>query len=128
LTRKNLDIKKLKTIFGRKYRTHFRRKKAGSSGLKVLLETLYYNLTIFKIHFREITLKLYDKGERTLRAEVVVQSSKVLKCKRGLGQFAGITKKLQELMDSFMNHLQAAHVALISDGELEQLTCPAQTG
>lgn len=127
LTRSNLDIRKLKTIFGIKYRPHHRKMKAGS-GLEVQLEKPDYNLTIFKIHFGAITLKLYDKGERTLRSEVVVHNSKALKCKRGLDSFTEIIQKLQQLMQTFMNGLQYAHVSLIGEGDLEKLTTPTQKG
>ncbi|MBA7547622.1 hypothetical protein ES705_40051 [subsurface metagenome] len=72
LSRERLDIKRLKTIFGKKYRPHNRKQKG--SGFEIRIERPDYNLTIFKIHFGKLTLKLYDKGERVLRAEVVVQS------------------------------------------------------
>jgi hypothetical protein len=68
LTRKELDIRRLKTIFGRKNRPYNR--KSGRPGFEVRIEKTDYNLTIFKIHFGKLTLKLYDKGERTLKNEV----------------------------------------------------------
>ncbi len=45
-------------------------------------------MTIFKIHFGKLTVKLYDKGELTLRAEVVVHNAKDLKCKQSNSSFA----------------------------------------
>ena len=126
LTRQNLDIKRLKTIFGRKYRPHNRSFKA--TGCKVCIEKPDYNLTIFKIHFGKLTVKLYDKGERTLRAEAVVHNAKELKCKRSIENFSVIVEKLHVIMDNFMNNLNYSHVALIKDDTLEQLTSPSKKG
>ena len=126
LTRKELDIKRLQTIFGRKNRPHNR--KSGRPGFEVRIEKPDYNLTIFKIHFGKLTLKLYDKGERTLRAEVVVHNAKELKCRRGIPFFSEIVTKLQEIMNNFVNNLKYVHVALINNGSLEHLVLPTQRG
>ena len=86
LTRPNLDIPLLKTMFGSKKRPYQTVKKRAdrSSAIEVIVQTPDYNLTIFKIHFGKLTVKLYDKGERTLRAEVVVHNVKELKCKHSV--------------------------------------------
>lgn len=126
LTRERLDIPRLKTIFGRKYRPHNR--KSNASGFEVRIERPDYNMTIFKIHFGKLTVKLYDKGERTLRAEVVVHNTKDLKCKRSIGSFAEIVHKLQEIMNSFMNNLLYAHVSVINDGSFKELVSPTKKG
>ena len=39
-----------------------------------------YDLTVFKIHWGNLTLKIYDKGARVLRIEVVVHNTKELRC------------------------------------------------
>lgn len=71
LTRERIDMPYLKTLPGRKTRPYIT--KPHSSGPAVQVQTPDYNLMVFKIHVGKLTLKLYDKGERTLRAEVVVQ-------------------------------------------------------
>lgn len=126
LTREKLDIPRLKTIFGRKNRPHNRKSK--TSGFEVRIERPDYNMTIFKIHFGKLTVKLYDKGERTLRAEVVVHNARDLKCKRSIGSFAEIVKKLQDIMNSFMNNLLYTHVSALNDGSLKELTIPTKKG
>lgn len=126
LSRERLDIKKLKTILGRRCRPHNRGKKG--TGLEIRIEKPDYNLTIFKIHFGKLTLKLYDKGERVLRAEVVVHNTKELKCKRSVSNFEEIIKKLRSIMNNFMDNLCYTHVSLLNDGSLEQLTTPTQRG
>ncbi|MGH2552167.1 MAG: hypothetical protein ACRDEB_00530 [Chitinophagaceae bacterium] len=126
LSRERLDIKRLKTIFGRKNRPHNR--KQNNSGFEIRIEKPDYNLTIFKIHFGKLTLKLYDKGERVLRAEVVVHNAKELKCKRSVSNFEEIVSKLRVIMNSFMDNLCYTHVALLKDGSFEQLTHPSKKG
>jgi hypothetical protein len=126
LTRSPLDIKRVKTIF-RKSRRGFKHKYT-SSAPEVCIETPQYNLTIFKIHFGRLTVKLYDKGERTLRAEVVVHNTKDLKCHRSLESFAEVTNRLEEIMGNFLNNLNYAHVAMIDDATFVNLSKPTQTG
>ncbi|MGI0062426.1 MAG: hypothetical protein ACREBA_08245, partial [Nitrosotalea sp.] len=120
MTRSNLDVERIKTLFGKKYRPHY--SKSGNSAMRVCIEKPDYNLTVFKIHFESLSLKLYDKGERTLRAEVVVHNTKDLKCKRGLDQFDIICKKLRAMMLSFLNNLLYVHTSLIEPGSLQKLT------
>lgn len=125
-TRRNLNVERIKTMFGKKYRPHYR--KSGNSALRVSIEIPDYNLTVFKIHFGALTLKLYDKGERTLRAEVVVHNTKDLKCKRGLEHFGIICEKLKSIMQSFLNNLLHAHVSMISADELQKLVSYQKMG
>lgn len=126
LTRGRLDIKRLKTIFGRKKRPYSRTSTAPAPEVRV--ETPDYNMTVFKIHFGRLTAKLYDKGERTLRAEVVVHNTKDLKCRRGLGSFGEIVEKLETIMRSFLSNLDYAHIATISEKGFEELSSPSQVG
>lgn len=125
-TRGRLNIKRLKTIFGKKNRPY--NHKSTAPAPKVRVETPDYNLTIFKIHFGRLTVKLYDKGERTLRAEVVVHNTKDLKCKRGIGSFEEITEKLEAIMGSFLSNIDHAHIATIQDEVFEEITNPTLTG
>lgn len=126
LTRGRLDIKRLKTIFGRKRRPY--KHKSTAPAPEVRLETPDYNLTIFKINFGRLTVKLYDKGERTLRAEVVVHNTKDLNCKRGIDSFGEIVEKLETIMGSFLSNLNHAHVATIDEESFEKIAKPSQQG
>ncbi len=114
------------TIFGRKRRPY--RHKSAAPAPKVCIETPDYNLTVFKIHFGKLTVKLYDKGERTLRAEVVVHNAKALNCKRGIDSFGLIIEKLETIMRSFLSNIDYAHAATIDEGSFEKITQPTQTG
>ncbi len=126
LTRGKLDIKRLTTIMGRKNRPYNRKQKR--PGIEIRIEKPDYNLTIFKIHFGKITLKLYDKGERVLRAEVVVHNARELKCKRSVSNFEEIVNKLNIIMNNFMNNLCYTHVSLLDDGSFKQLIAPSKKG
>jgi hypothetical protein len=126
LTRPRLDINRLKTIFGKKRRPF--KQKTQASVPQVRIETPDYNMTIFKIHFGKLTVKLYDKGERTLRAEVVVHNCKELGCKRSLEFFGGMVDKLHQIMNNFLDNLEYAHVAIINDHTVETLVSPSHQG
>lgn len=58
--RQRLDLRSLKTLFGRKKRPHTRRRKPR---LELSLERPVYDLTVFKVHWGRLTLKVYTKGE-----------------------------------------------------------------
>ncbi len=126
LTRERIDMPYLKTLLGKKTRPYIT--KHHCSAPEVQVQTPDYNLTVFKIHVGKLTLKLYDKGERTLRAEVVVHNTKELGCKRSLEYFEAMVAKLNELMSSFINNITYAHAAAIDDGTMENLSKPVQTG
>ncbi len=126
LTRERIDIPYLKTLLGRKTRPYIT--KHHSSAPEVHVQTPDYNLTVFKIHVGKLTLKLYDKGERTLRAEVVVHNTKELGCKRSLQYFEAMVVKLNALMGSFINNITYAHAAIIDDGTMEDIGKPVQSG
>jgi len=124
LTRPRLDIKRLTTMVGLKHRP-FRR---SFKQPEIRIEKPDYNLTVFKIHFGKLTLKLYDKGERILRSEIVVHNAKELKCKRSVENFPAIIAELNLIMNKFMDNLHYGHVSLLNDGSLERLSHPTQKG
>ena len=126
LTRNRIGIDSLKTILGRKNRPY--NTKSHASAPEVAVQRPDYNLTVFKISVGKLTFKLYDKGERTLRAEVVVHNSKALGCKKSLPYFEEMVGKLEGLMENFMNNITYAHKSLIDDGTLQNLSTPSQKG
>jgi hypothetical protein len=60
-TRAPLNIKTVKTIFGRRQRPV--RRSVSSPRFECVVERPEYSLTIFKVHFGRLTLKMYSKGE-----------------------------------------------------------------
>ena len=126
-TRTRLDIKQLKTIFGVKARPHWDRK-GKTPRIEVVVERPQYDLTIFKLHFGKLTLKVYTKGERVLRVEVMVHNARELRCGRLLERFPTIVARLQQILGQFLNNVYAMDAALINDGTLDELPNPSQVG
>lgn len=122
-----LTLKRIKTIFGSKRRP-FRHRSKKSPRLEAVVETPAYNLTIFKLHFGSLTLKVYSKGERTLRFEVIVHNAKHLPVKRSLDHFAGLIAYLRPILTRFLNTLQAVDAAFIGDDLLDRLPTSTQLG
>jgi hypothetical protein len=122
-----LTLERIKTIFGAKHRP-FRHRGNKPPRLEAVVETPAYNLTVFKLHFGSLTLKVYSKGEHTLRFEVIVHNTKHLPVKRSLDHFAGIIAYLRPILSHFLNTLQAVDAAFIGDDLLDRLPTPAQLG
>lgn len=128
-TRTKLDIKRLKTIFGLKKRPSRRQGNQGKQPREeIVIEHPAYNLTIFKIHFGPLTVKLYSKGERVLRCEVIVHNARALKWKRGLPAFPAIIQRLQAMLERFLNQLHGLDQCFVADDTLDTLGQPGQVG
>lgn len=126
-TRARLDVKRLKTIFGRKGRPH-RDRQGKPPRLEVVVETPTYDLTIFKLHFGKLTLKAYTKGEHILRFEAIVHNTKDLGCGRVLDRFPKIVIRLRQILEQFLNNVYCMDATFISDDTLDQLPTPSQVG
>jgi hypothetical protein len=79
-SRARLDLKTVKTILGYKRRPKYRSRKKRAAEWEVAVERPSYDLTIFKLHCGGLTLKIYSKGERVLRIEVIVHNTRQLHC------------------------------------------------
>jgi hypothetical protein len=96
--------------------------------LGVALETPTYDLTIFKLHFGQLTLKGYTKGERVLRFEAIVHNTRELGCGRLLGKFTQIVARLKTMLETFLNHLHCVDISFIATETLEKLPTPTYVG
>jgi hypothetical protein len=124
-SRSLLDLKRIKTIFGRQRRPHYKGKaKAHRVSVERILERPAYDLTIFRIHFGPFTLKLYTKGEAILRCEVTVHNAKALSCKRDLDHFPQVIAQLQQILIRFLNQLHCLDQAFVADHTLDNLGQP----
>jgi DNA-binding transcriptional ArsR family regulator len=126
-TRQYLDVPKLCTLFGYKNRPHNRRGKK-SKRLQRILDQSAYDLTVFKLHFGPMTLKLYDKGPRVLRVEAIAHNTKGLRCGKLLEKLPIMLNKLQDMAIGFLNVVQAAHRSFLPDDTLDSLIKPSQRG
>jgi hypothetical protein len=126
-TRAKLDVPRLRTIFGAKRRPHHSRRR-DEPRLAVVVETLEYGLSVYKVHFGNLTLKAYTKSERVLRFEAVVHNTRDLNCGRMVERFPSIVGLLKAMLERFMTTLDCVDVAFISNDTLDQLPQPSQVG
>lgn len=128
-TRRVLDVPTLKTIFGRKHRPHqLRQPGATVPRIERVLDGSVYDLTVFKVHFGRLTLKVYDKGARVLRIEVIAHSVKELRCGKRLAKLPIMLARLQRMVIEFLNVVQAAHLGALDPAALDTLPQPTQRG
>lgn len=125
-TRRLLDVPRLKTIFGRKQRPH--QDRASGGRLEKIVDRSVYDLTVFKLHFGKLTLKMYDKGDRVLRVEVIVNNIEELKCGKRLEKLPGMLERLQGMVVEFLNVVQAAHLSFLDGRQVDALATPSARG
>jgi hypothetical protein len=123
-TRSTLDIKTVKTILGAKQRPQ----KKSKTRWEITVETPEYGLTIFRIHAGILTLKMYTKGERVLRCEVIVHNVRKLKTGNSLARWIPVVTHLKEVLDRFLEVVQCADSATLDDGTYESLPEPSAVG
>ena len=75
-----------------------------------------------------MTLKLYTKGERVLRIEVVVHNTEELRCGRSPEKFPQIVAQAKGILERFMDALSCIDQCFIADQMLEQLAAPSPVG
>nr|VFK25002.1 MAG: hypothetical protein BECKLFY1418C_GA0070996_12081 [Candidatus Kentron sp. LFY] len=87
-----------------------------------------HDLTVFKVHFGPLTLKLYDKGARVLRVEAIAHNVKGLRCGKVVEKLPIMLTKLQQMVIDFLNVIHAADHSYLPDGILDALAEPTQRG
>jgi hypothetical protein len=127
-TRAPLNLDRLKTIFGDKHRPHYDKRKKNPTRWGVVVEKPTYDVTIFKVHYGKMTLKIYTKGERVLRIEVIVHNTKEYRWGRSLPCFPEIVLRLRGILDRFLNAVGCMDACFVSDNTLETLPQPAHVG
>ena len=126
-TRRALDVRTIRTIFGRKQRPKWRRK-GKQPRLEVEVERPTYDLTVFKVHFGLLMLKIYTKGERVLRVEATVHNAKKEFDRYGLDYFEEIANALRQTVQRFLEVLRSVEACWVTDETLESLPEPSQVG
>jgi len=127
-TRARLDVRQVRTLFGARRRPHGHGTRHSAPRFEVVVETLAYDLTVFKIHFGNLTLKAYTKGEHVLRIEATVHNTHELRCGRVVDRFPQIVARLQGMLERFMTTLDCVDTAFISDQTMDQLPLPSRLG
>jgi hypothetical protein len=126
-TRQSLDVKTVKTILGTKRRPS-RRRGQKAPRCEVVVERPTYDLTVLKIHFGKLTVKLYTKGEHVLRIEVIIHNAKEMPCGRALPKFSEIVSRLKGILTRFLNVVRCIDVACIGEAKLDELPTSSQVG
>jgi hypothetical protein len=127
-TRGPLDLDRVRTIFGDKKRPHYDKRKRNPTRWGVVVETPAYEVTIFKVYYGKMTLKIYTKGERVLRIEVIVHNTREYRWGRSLPCFPEIVCRLRGILERFLNAVGCMNTCFVSDDALEQLPEPARVG
>jgi hypothetical protein len=128
-SRRALGVKQLKTIFGYSYRPHHKLKRGGEpTQLIKEVQANRYDLTVFKVRWGNITLKIYDKGGRVLRVEVVVHNAKELRCGKLLEKLPLLLERMSGMLVRFLNTVQVAHVSFLNQGAFERFSEPTMRG
>jgi hypothetical protein len=127
-TRAPLDLDRIKTIFGDKNRPHYDKRKKNPTRWGVVVETPTYDLTVFKVHYGKMTLKIYTKGARVLRVEVIVHNTKEYRWGRSLPCFGEIVTRLREILERFLNAVGCLDACFVADETLENLPLPTKVG
>ena len=83
-----------------------------------------YDLTVFKVRWGNLTLKIYDKGGRVLRVEVVVHNAKELRCGKVLHKLPVLLERMSGILVRFLNTVQVAHVSVLDQGAFERWAQP----
>ena len=127
-TRAPMNIKTIKTIFGYKHRPFYKDRQGKRPRIEVVVERPVYDLTIFKIHFGKLTVKIYSKGERVLRIEAIAHNTKDLRCRRKIDHFAEITDSLKAILQRFVGVLNCIDVCYIDDKTLDTWPLASKLG
>jgi hypothetical protein len=125
-TRRHLDIPTLKTILGRRPRPN-RNNRHGKEPI-VTIERPSFDLTVFKVRFGNLALKIYDKGERVLRIEAIAHNTRELRCGIVINKFPDIVAKLQLMVIRFLNVLRCSHIEYIGSKAFDEIGLPSQRG
>jgi hypothetical protein len=128
-TRAPLALKQVKTIFGFSHRPR-QTAKRGRERTEVLkaVQTHSYDLTVLKIKWGNLTLKIYDKGGRVLRIEVVVHNAKELRSGKILDRLPALLARMRDMLARFLDTVQAAHISFLDVEAFEGLTEPTTRG
>ena len=92
------------------------------------MEAHGYDLTVFKVKWGNLTLKIYGKGGRVLRIEVVAHNVNDLRGGKVLDKLSELLKRMREMLVRFLGTVQAAHVAFLDEGAFERWSKPTQRG
>jgi hypothetical protein len=101
-TWKLLDMHRLKKIFGFKRRPFKCSNQGDIARCEAEVVRPTWDLTVFKVHWGGLTVKIYTKGVRTLRIEAVAHRVEDLRCGKGIVRFPKIYAALRAIVYHFL--------------------------
>ena len=145
--RQRLDLRSLKTLFGRKHRPCRRQPRLemslerpvydltvfkvhwGAKGASPVVKAgEVYDLTVFKVHWGRLTLKVSTKGERLLRIEAIVHNTAELRCRKSLEHGGEILAMLRSMLDRFSEVLSSVSRPWVSNDLLDRWPAATSVG
>jgi hypothetical protein len=123
-----LDLPQLKTLFGSSSRPWSPRSKPHPPRRDIVLERPSYDLTVFKLHYGYVTLKVYTKGERVLRFEAIADHAGALRCGRIILRFPDMVFRLKRFLERFLAALHCVDRTFIPNDTLDHLPTPSRLG
>jgi hypothetical protein len=125
-TRSLLHVGTLRTVFGSKHRPYCRTNSTNQPRVEVALSRPRYDLTVFKLRFGHLTLKVYSKGARVLRVEAIVDNARTLDCPRSLTSFPDIANRLRGMVYRLLQVLRCVDSPSLDDRLWDELSKPAK--
>ena len=71
---------------------------------------------------------MYDKGERVLRIEFIVNNVEELRCGKAIEKLPAILQRSQQIIVEFLGVVQAAHLSFLPAQQLDSLAMPTYRG
>lgn len=127
-SRTRMDLRTIKTILGYRRRPHYRPRRGKVPTWEVAVERPVYDLTIFKLQGRRLTLKIYTKGERVLRIEAMAHHTQTVNPRRSLPYFPEIVRELRAILERFIEALAGVDQCFIGGETLDALPLPSRIG
>jgi hypothetical protein len=71
---------------------------------------------------------MYDKGERVLRIEIIVNNVQELRCGKRLEKLPAMRERLEQMVVRFLAVVQCAHLSFVDGRQLDRLSLPTIRG
>lgn len=123
-----LDVRTVNTLFGRRQRPRPHKGQPKPPVVEATLEKPVYDLTILRLRYGRMTLKIYTKGERVLRIEAMVHNIRDLPCRRSIIYFVEVVSALRQMVQRFVDVRDCLDTAFVDPGHLDELSQPGILG
>ena len=119
-TRQRLRPGSINKVFGKD------RRGVKIKSLSLRIENPQYDLTTVNLWLGKNRIKTYDKGERVLRTEVTINHPRALGLKKSLSALPQYRRRMESMITTYHNTLQAAEQCHLPHDVLEDLQAPVR--